>query len=162
MNLSKLHRASDGQISLTIDWPSKHEDKPNGATLKLNDPPRDSFHDAVDALKKPALEICELTDLIGNKDVTVKGLTITHKSQEKIGITISITKKLSKSSSPLNFTSPFREQLPEGKQDDGTYLDPKTVKLVRKVIEEAEKYMNGDVKQLRLLGIEEELARKAA
>jgi len=164
MNLIKLNRCISGQISVKMEWPSSKENEPNAGNFKLQDAPKASFHKALDALKKPCLEMCEILDLIGSNDVAVSGLSIKHLKEGRIGITVSVARHLAKSNSPLNITSPYKEQMPEGATDDGTFLDPKTVKLIETLEKEVALYMNGDVKQLQfdLFGKEEEGAKQKA
>lgn len=103
-------------------------------------PPHKDFIDAMQMLRKPVIDICELGNFNKFADYTVKGISISGlDSEEDTRVVITASRKLEHNTKPFNFNTP-----PATLSNTDEYSDAEKVdKFVKKICDEAWEYLGG-------------------
>lgn len=126
------------------------------STLKKSDDPLESFKEAIQALKPEVITLAELPEE-WSKDIVVLGMTLKYgdlqNGNQLKGFTISATRYLETSNSPMNFATPYKE-FPniEDEENELSEVLAAVQEKINVIIVEAEKYLNGQraARQLKL------------
>ena len=128
-------------------------------TLNCVDKPRPEFEVVFINLRKHVLEICELpADVSDVEKVIVKGVSFSYSESESgesvMGATITASRSLSKSNAPLIINTPHKFDVAHNdKQPITLLLTPECADLLYELIEEAEKYIDGERSQLNMFDV---------
>lgn len=140
---------------MRIEYEVERKDaEPDEYTLFSSDKPAPEFDRALQALTGDVLTICEMPD--GDASViTVRGVSLTHTS-DVLGVCVTALKSLKTSNAPLVLNTPH---LPEvaysGDSNDANPTMPVGMSnRLRVLMDEAERYVNGDRAQARLFSEE--------
>lgn len=115
----------------------------NTYTIDSADQPMKTFNEALQALKSFVLDLLELPDSYGEKNFAIKGVSFTHKS-DIMGAVVTAEKKLADSNSPFNIATPHLPSKPYNPKDtDSLHLSPTFVRALDRLIDEANKYIDG-------------------
>lgn len=133
-------------------------------TLSCVDKPRPEFEIVFMDLRKHVLEICELpADVSDIEKVIVKGVSFSYSESESgesiMGATITASRSLSKSNASLIINTPHKFDTPHNDKQPKTFLlTPECADLLNELIDEAEKYIDGNRAQLGLFNQDLEIA----
>jgi len=147
MRFIKINFVKEDKISIT------YEVKNNQGTFdKISrvafDEPAPEFTKAMDDLIPFAGELCEFRKE-ENKKLEVHAVYFSyHGEHDRLGVEMDISRKLTKSSSKLFFTSPVRlEKETESSKKD---MSDEMGKAVNKLVAQATKYLEGHIKSTKL------------
>lgn len=137
----------------------------NDLTFQCSDPGRPEFYDAFKALAEHVVDMCELpVEDLDKLKITVKGVSFSYGGENEVmGATISASRKLERSNSPLNLVTPHKPSEPYGKGQDedlNGLLDPDCVDALKALQAEAFRYLKGERAQVDLFADEAEPAAK--
>ncbi|HEX8030314.1 MAG TPA: hypothetical protein VF491_17690 [Vicinamibacterales bacterium] len=123
---------------------------PDEFTLFCADPPAREFAEAIAALADDVIAICELSPSDVTK-VRVRGVTLTY-SHDVLGACITALKTLKTADAPLVINTPHLPEVPYSEGNDAApTLAGGTVARLHALIDQAERYLNGDRAQGSLL-----------
>lgn len=128
-----------------VEWSIEREQgDTDDYTLKCVDAPAPSFVQAWNKLQLVITEEAELPNHMA-VEITPIGLSVTYYDDGRWGAVVSGTRQLKYSNAPLVINTPHKPAEPSeyNKGDDNILLE-KSVAVIQEVLEEAEKYINGD------------------
>lgn len=120
--------------------------------LNCVDKPLPAFELAMLGLRKHVLEICEMqVDDTEIMKVKVKGVSFSYSGDDVMGATISASKTLASSNAPLIINTPHKFDQPHN-ENQGTEmcLSDDCVSVLVELLEQAEKYLDGERAQLEM------------
>ena len=128
-----------------IEWNIKRDTGDTDEyTLECIDAPAPSFKEAWDALRQVVVEEAELPgDMVSA--ITPIGLSVSYYDDGRWGAVVSGTRQLMHSNAPMVINTPHKpaESSEHNPQDDNILIEESVV-AIELVLEEAEKYVNGE------------------
>lgn len=123
-------------------------------SMQCSDQARPEFYNAMTALNKHVVDMCELPDSYLDR-ITTKSVSFSYGGDEQVmGATISASMKLENSPAGLNLNTPHKacdSYNPEQPvEDPALLLSEKCVDDLDTLMDEAELYINGDRAQMNL------------
>jgi len=120
-------------------------------TLTCTDTPRPELKKSLQNLESYVVDICEID---ADHEITVFGVSIGYATDKEImGAVLIARRKLEESNSPMNLVTPYKQEDFNSGGGDSKQLMPKGMPVdVRKVINECDKYIEGDRAQQDLFG----------
>lgn len=133
----------DGQkVRLEYEVTRPRGGEPDEHVLQCADKPLPSFVEALQALVPDVLAICEFPSSEARK-FTVRGVSIAH-TDDSAGCCITALRALMTADAPLIINSPFLPERPRESDPSGYRLPVSTVRRLRTLVQEAERYLAGD------------------
>lgn len=129
-------------VRVTIKYHEGAADDPqNETTYTSKDAPTPEFREALQALRADVIDICELPMQLYALDV--RSVSFSH-ANDILGATITALYSLSKSNAPLVINTPHKSAEPYSEGGDSSQcLDPHAVARLKRLIDRAEKYLQG-------------------
>jgi len=151
MRFKKIKLTNDDKIHITYEKPNK---KGGWDDFSFNcvDEALPEFYGALGALAEDVVEMCELSPENESR-ITVRGVSISFAGEaEVMGATISASKALIHSNSPLQLNTPHKIEEPynEGPGDDNALLSGQCARRLYLLFEQARRYVDGDRAQADL------------
>lgn len=164
LRFKKIKKTSDDKIH--IEYEKKNQTgKWDEHSMKSNQEPLPAFLHALDNLVPHVEEMCELPD----KDhqihpYTVRGVSFSYGGDnDTMGATITATRSLKNSNSPLVLNSPHKiEEAYADGADETQVMTRDCYNDLMILCDEAEKYLNGKRAQMDMFGEEQEKEREPA
>lgn len=119
--------------------------------------PHPHFVVAMQKLRAPFIEICQLSGAATPADVDVRTLSLSHPADGGCGVIITAVRTL-KNGQAMTLNTPlmFLEQ-GEGNEDDARLLPERTTQLIDRVVDEARLFLSGKKRgQVEMFGEEKE------
>lgn len=153
--ITKLKLGKDSKVHIEYQVPRTVESGQafDEFTLNCVDKPLPALELAMLNLRKHVLEICEMpVDDTEVMKVKVKGVSFSYSGDNDVmGATITASKTLAKSNSPLIINTPHKFDQPHN-ENQGTEmcLSDDCVNVLEELLEQAEKYLDGERAQLEM------------
>ena len=143
----RIHKAKfkpngDTLVSYSIRFGDGWEKNPKESPAK----PLPSFIEAMGALKPFVMKACALNDGV-EQFLEVTGLHLTYKGESSVTFVVTAKYPSPGSSSPCNVTTPRRTFWSDIDDSPEDQVDSETSALVQAVIDEAERFANGEYEQ---------------
>jgi len=151
MRIISVRITKENKVS--IQYHVKNNSSWDEFSMTSCDAPLQSFINALDSLKEEVVKMCEFPEK--DKDsIIVRGVTYSYGGDnETMGATIIAQKKLLRSNSNLNINTPHKASDYYSGGDNGDpnqLLSHECVGALNDVMDECEKYINGERQQLQL------------
>lgn len=143
IRVHKVKMNKDGKITINYSQPHKSGSR-DEYSLTCNDAPRPAFIDALAAMGRHVVDICELpADYSGG--LHVNGVTFSYGGDEEtMGATITASKQLTGSTAPLLINTPHKPSEPYATgADDGNCLSDDAIADLLALQREAVAYIEG-------------------
>lgn len=153
MRMKKVKVTKEGKIFLI--WEREIQSgNYDEYSMQCSDQARPEFYNAMTALNKHVVDMCELPDSYLDR-ITTKSVSFSYGGDEQVmGATISASMKLENSPAGLNLNTPHKacdSYNPEQPvEDPALLLSEKCVDDLDTLMDEAELYINGDRAQMNL------------
>jgi hypothetical protein len=142
----KIHKVRySSKAGVTIDYEAENQSKPGTTdhiTLCSQEPAREEFEKALEALKPHLLEMLELPEGYGS-GLTVSGATFTHKN-EAVKVVIVGKKVLSGTNSPFNIITPAKPMIVKEESASDDLVTDECREALNNLIAEAKLYAKGE------------------
>lgn len=149
----KLGKESKVHIEYRVPRSTEDGDDYDLFTLDCVDKPLPAFEDAMMELRKHVLDICEMpADDLEVMKVIVKGVSFSYSGDDDVmGATIIAIKTLNKSNTRLMINTPHKFSQPHSENQGAEMcLSYDCIMVLEELIEQAEKYLDGERAQLKL------------
>jgi hypothetical protein len=142
IRFKKIKLAKDNKVEIIYE--AQTEDGWDEYTLKASEEPTETFLKAMEALAEDVAEMCEFPPDHVNR-ITVRGISMSYAGEKVVmGATISASKKLLKSNTPMSVNTPYKiEEHYSENGDDAALLEEECVERIQMLQAEAEKYLKG-------------------
>lgn len=153
--ITKVKLGKDSKVHIEYKVERMVKDTPDYDEFTLNcvDKPLPAFELVFIKLRKHVLEICELpSDETDIAKVIVKGVSFSYSGESDVmGVTITASRTLAKSNAPLIINTPHKFDRPHN-ENQGTEmcLSDDCALLLAELLEQAEKYLDGERAQLEM------------
>lgn len=142
--------------NIFIGWQERTEEQPSwdDYTLRCDEQARPEFYKALEAFNKHIAIICELPNGY-EKRITTSGISYSYNDKKGIwGVTLIGLMELKNTPAPLNLITPFKSAFNTEESQDYALPDA-CIGALKKLDEEAFRYVNGDRAQVNLFDQED-------
>lgn len=160
--ITKIKLGKDSKVHIEYKVPRTTESGQDfdQFTLDCVDKPLPALELAMLNLRKHVLEICEMpVDDTEVMKVKVRGVSFSYSGDDVMGATITASKTLVKSNAPLMINTPHKFDQPHN-ENQGTEmcLSDDCVNVLVELLEQAEKYLDGERAQLEMFDKDQDKA----
>lgn len=140
MNFRKIKY---NKARVVLAWGDLSPSRELDTTLESVQAPHPDLTNALQAFRRPVLELLELADVGYEDGFTVVGVSLTTQEDGRRGVVVTCLKKLEGANAPLVLNTPYLAEPSEQNPDDDKALTGTWLELVEALEDEARAFIDG-------------------